>query len=216
MSNTHRPPSNAKSSTTPASPRPELSVLAVWLVSVIDGLADRIFGRAAWAEVLGVTPQAISQWLTGTGTPSPENLDELLTVLETDWTDVAAAELDRFAEIARRPLDEVVPRTKHAAQTLDHYRTVAHRDLFDRALGPLPPPLQRQVLRDGTATCHELVLHRRARKVGSTSTAVRVPGAASARPAPADEPALDPIIIQYGAEEVVRLQRKGSLFAIRW
>lgn len=107
--------------------RAELSELSIWLCSVIDGLSDRIFGRVLWAEVLGLELKTIDQWLIGTSLPSPEDLDDLLFVLESDWENIAELVLKKFSEISTLPIEQTAPGWHLTVPTLGHYRSGARR-----------------------------------------------------------------------------------------
>lgn len=117
-------------------------------------LLKEVFGakfrpRKEWAEALGVTPVAISQWVNSERTlPAPDHLEAIASALAQD--DRYPQELrDAFENALDRPIAEVVeaPRVS-MGQTLRHYLLQTRGEAALKLVHTLPPEEQLEVLVD--------------------------------------------------------------------
>src|SRR3712207_1433798 len=92
--------------------------------AVIKALLDEtnLFNRREWAEFLGVTESAISQWVGDKTIPRPDLLYMIVDVLEQS-TDIPEAPLESFKDMARRVATEVSPHGRRMLPTVWAYMT---------------------------------------------------------------------------------------------
>jgi hypothetical protein len=114
-----------------------------------------VLRRAEWAEVLGVSEAAISQWVNDVGLPRPENVRAILTTLLADRR-VSDETIEAFENLARRPGTEISPHGDRLSPNLAHYMLKPLRDGFLRTLETLPPRSQEKVLLEALERCREL------------------------------------------------------------
>src|SRR6516165_1399818 len=93
------------------------SPFAAALVRLIDD--TELMTRQQWAELLDVSPAAISQWVNDKTIPRPEVLRMIIDALEED-PDLAARVLGEFKEISRRPSAEVSPNGDRMSPSIGH------------------------------------------------------------------------------------------------
>ncbi|MFN0252812.1 MAG: helix-turn-helix domain-containing protein [Kofleriaceae bacterium] len=129
------------------------SAFAVVLRSLLDDHGT--MRRAEWAEVLGVSEAAISQWLNDSVIPKAENLRAIMSLLIADRR-VPSQALETFESVMRRPSTEVSPNGDRMKPTVSHYLIKPLREAFLRTLETLPPEAQEVVLLDAAARCREI------------------------------------------------------------
>lgn len=120
--------------------------LADWLGDVIDGL--RIHGRAGWGRALGVTEQAIGQWIAGKCLPRAENLRGMLVLLRERYPAEAAAELRQWEAMSDRPLGASRRGRKGAARSIGHYVVGPLWEDLRLAVESQPSVVQESILSD--------------------------------------------------------------------
>jgi transcriptional regulator with XRE-family HTH domain len=129
------------------------SAFALALRSLLDD--HGIMRRSEWAEVLGVSEAAISQWVNDAAIPKAENLRAIINTAINDRR-VPAAFLDSFEELLRRPSIAVTPNGDRMKPTLAHYLVKPLRDAVLRTLDTLPPEGQQVVLAEASAHCRRI------------------------------------------------------------
>jgi transcriptional regulator with XRE-family HTH domain len=130
----------------------KLSLFASRLAVLLDCAGS--FSRQDWAEILGVTPSAVSQWLQDDTIPRASTLRRIVEVAERHCEGDA---LEKFREILSMPSTKVSPRGKKMAPTVAHYMVEPIREGFLRVLAPLTPKDQESVLFEAAARCHALI-----------------------------------------------------------
>ena len=93
------------------------SPFAAALVKLLDD--TKLMTRQQWAELLDVSPAAISQWVNDKTIPRPEVLRMIIDALEEN-TDVAYQVLGEFKRISRRPSVEVSPNGERMNPSIGH------------------------------------------------------------------------------------------------
>ncbi len=115
-------------------------------------LLKKVFGsklrsRKEWAEALGVTPAAISQWINNERTlPAPNHLEAIASAVAQD--DRYPQKLrDEFDAMLDRPVAEVVEHPRVSmGQTLRHYLVQTRAEAALKLVRTLPPGEQIEVL----------------------------------------------------------------------
>jgi hypothetical protein len=111
--------------------------------------------RGEWAEVLGVSEAAISQWVNDASLPRPDNLRAIVMTLVADRR-VPAHAIERFEAFAREPAAALSPHGERLGPTVAHYMLKPVRDGFLRTLDTMPVELAEQVLVEAAARCRQL------------------------------------------------------------
>ena len=103
-------------------------------------------GRDEWAEALGVSEMAISQWLNGDVLPDADHLDALRVLIAAD--DRLSVELRKeFETVLDRPIRVAVLRPSHTlGPTLRHYLVRPRMEAAMKLVATLPPDEQVEVL----------------------------------------------------------------------
>jgi transcriptional regulator with XRE-family HTH domain len=121
--------------------------------SKLGTLLEEIFhvdvvSREDWADALGVTKAAISQWANGRTVPGPDHLDAVRLLVTQD--DRFPEDLGtRFEATLDRPIEEVLDSPRSSmGPTLRHYLVRPRREAAMRLLAALPPGEQIAVLDD--------------------------------------------------------------------
>ena len=121
---------------------------SVFATSIRDLLEQSgSFSRKDWAEILRVSPSAISQWLGDYTVPRASTLRSLVDVAKRYCS---ATALDAFDRIAREPAETVSPFGDRMAPTVAHYMVEPIREAFLRILGTLSPKHQELILREAS------------------------------------------------------------------
>jgi hypothetical protein len=174
----------------PPAPRESRISLVIWLKYVIQTLG--IHSRAEWGTVLGITPQAIGNWLSGEKLPRAESLHGLLSTLEQlRYADRASSALDAWAELATHPLRDVWPSEVRIAdaRTLGHYVVTPLWEDLRLAVESQPPDTQTSLLTHCIGEVNRQRLRSRALRLGAANPRdaeqIRrvAPSAAKANPA---------------------------------
>jgi hypothetical protein len=114
-----------------------------------------VLRRAEWAQILGVSEAAISQWVNDQVLPRPENLRAIYTTLFADRR-VADEILEAFNALAGEPASQLSPHGDRMSPTVAHYMLRPLRDGFLRTLDTLPPSAQEQLLLDAARRARDL------------------------------------------------------------
>jgi hypothetical protein len=128
------------------------SPFAAALVRLLDD--TRLMTRQQWAELLDVSPAAISQWVNDKTIPRPEVLRMIIDALEED-PDLAACVLGEFKEISRRPSAEVSPNGDRMSPSIGHYVVKPLLEGFLRNLGGLDFEAQESILYQASDMCRQ-------------------------------------------------------------
>jgi hypothetical protein len=128
------------------------SPFAAALVRLIDD--TELMTRQQWAELLDVSPAAISQWVNDKTIPRPEVLRMIIDALEED-PDLAARVLGEFKEISRRPSAEVSPNGDRMSPSIGHYVVKPLLQGFLRNLGGLDFEAQESILYQASDMCRQ-------------------------------------------------------------
>jgi predicted transcriptional regulator len=83
------------------------SQFATALTLLID--ESKLCERKQWAEILGVTEAAISQWVNDKTLPRPEFLSMILNTIKRNANRVPKGIIEEFDHIAGKPAAEVTP-----------------------------------------------------------------------------------------------------------
>src|SRR5271169_1567076 len=129
----------------------QIKPLATWLQNIID--ERHIHDRVGWASLLGVSRQAVGQWLNGRDLPGADKLDLLLTVVRQNHAKTLREDLVEWDRLASRPLQEVWPGARPTSPTLGHYLAEHLRAELIEALKPLPPDDQRDICTNALYEC---------------------------------------------------------------
>lgn len=132
----------------------KLSHFATALRALLD---SGVLRRVEWAEVLGVTASAISQWVNDSAIPQPQHLRAIIGTLLADRR-VPAEPLEAFERLVQQPATEVSPNGDRMLPTIEQYMVKPLREGFLRSLEILPPHVQEQVLFESAARCRALRL----------------------------------------------------------
>ncbi len=131
---------------------PEPSDFANALRHLLDGTG--IYSRAEWAELLGVSPPAISQWLNDVTLPRPEILRMIVDVInESDHAPEAASFVRRFKRMAMKPGHQVSPHGERLGKSANHYIIRPILETFLRRLEQLDPEIQEEILLNASLEC---------------------------------------------------------------
>jgi transcriptional regulator with XRE-family HTH domain len=123
--------------------RKRRSQLASVLAAIIDD--SNIFDRETWAKLCYVSPSAISQWLSDSTLPRPENLRLLLHIAETT-EGFPPATIALFRQIASRPSQEISPHARKIGPSLQTYLLGPMIDAMLDKLAVLPPEEQERLV----------------------------------------------------------------------
>lgn len=126
----------------------ESKPLANWLRHVIDDL--KIHDRSRWALLVGVSRQAIGNWINGADLPAAARLASILTLLRKHYTDRAGDLLGAWDELLKAPMSVVWPSARDSIKSLGHYMASDAREELTIALDLLPP-------NDQIAVCSRVV-----------------------------------------------------------
>lgn len=132
----------------------KLSRFATALRALLD---SGVLRRVEWAEVLGVTESAISQWVNDSAIPQPKHLRAIIGTILADRR-VPSEPLEAFERLAQQPATEVSPNGDRMLPTIEQYMVRPVREGFLRSLEILPPHVQEQVLFESAARCRALRL----------------------------------------------------------
>src|SRR4051794_6485564 len=107
------------------------------LSELIDG--TKIFKRREWAIILGVSPAAISQWLSGTTIPRADILRTVVDILD-GHDRLPEGLLERFWSMSKRPVSEVAPESagRFGTKNIGEYLLAPALKGFHRNFDPLP------------------------------------------------------------------------------
>ncbi len=109
-------------------------------------LSHECCSRSEWAEILGVSTAALSQWANGRTIPGPDHLDALRLLVSQDSRLPEALRLDLEA-VLDAPIAQVVDKPRSTmGPTLRHYLVRPRRDGAMRLLESLPPDVQEELL----------------------------------------------------------------------
>lgn len=134
------------------------SAFATSLRMLMDGCTR--FSKQQWAEILRVSPSAISQWLGDQTLPRAPTLRSIVDIAREHGEAEALAD---FARMAMEPAEVVSPLGRRMMPTVSHYMVEPIRDSFLRLLGTLRPAGQEEVLLEASQHCHLLRDQRRSR-----------------------------------------------------
>jgi transcriptional regulator with XRE-family HTH domain len=113
---------------------------------------SQVFTRAQWAEFLGVTEPAISQWVNDDTLPRADNLRMIIDVLQ-ESDEVNPELLQRFRTMASRPAHEVSPHGDRLGRSVAHYLLKPLLEGFLRNLNSIEPDKQERVLLGAMDLC---------------------------------------------------------------
>jgi hypothetical protein len=136
------------------------SPFAAALVRLLDD--TRLMTRQQWAELLDVSPAAISQWVNDKTIPRPEVLRMIIDALEEN-SDLSHRVLGEFKEISRRPSEEISPNGDRMSPSIGHYIVKPLLEGFLRNLGGLDFEAQESILYQAADMCH----HNQGQSIGS-------------------------------------------------
>jgi hypothetical protein len=128
------------------------SPFAAALVRLLDD--TKLLTRQQWAELLDVSPAAISQWVNDKTIPRPEVLRMIIDALEEN-PDFAALVLAEFKQISRRPSAEVSPNGERMSPSIGHYVVKPLLEGFLRNLAGLDFEAQERILYQASDMCRE-------------------------------------------------------------
>src|SRR5215471_11940692 len=126
------------------------SPFAAALVKLLDD--TKLMTRQQWAELLDVSPAAISQWVNDKTIPRPEVLRMIIDALEEDPA-LSAQVLGEFKEISRRPSRDVSPNGERMSPSIGHYVVKPLLEGFLRNLGGLGFEAQESILYHASDMC---------------------------------------------------------------
>src|ERR1700691_2664080 len=89
------------------------SAFAQALLDLFDGTG--LFARKEWAELMGVSTSAISQWLSDSTIPRPDHLYMIFDTLK--GSDVPEEPVENFRRMAEKPATSVSPHGKRMLPT---------------------------------------------------------------------------------------------------
>jgi hypothetical protein len=136
------------------------SPFAVALARLLD--ETYLLTRQQWAELLDVTPAAISQWVNDKTIPRPEVLRMLIDAIEESSAPPAQI-LTEFRAISRRPATEVSPHGERLGTSVGHYIVKPLLDGFLRNMYGLDSDAQERVLYKAAEMCRQI------RQTGATA-----------------------------------------------
>jgi hypothetical protein len=115
--------------------------------SVIKALLDdtNLFNRKEWAQFLGVSESAISQWVGNKTIPRPDLLYMMVDVLEQS-TGITKGPLEAFKAMAHKPGTDVSPHGRRMLPTVWAYMTRPAFSELSSTLAKLSPEEQAKLL----------------------------------------------------------------------
>jgi hypothetical protein len=124
---------------------------------VLQSLLDdtSVFNRDEWAEVLGVSTAALSQWVHDKTVPRPEMLRSLSEVVQRHCGDAHAA-MQAFHALLTSPAIDVSPHGHRLGPTVGHYLVAPLLDGFQRVLATISPAQQELILQRASAECRRI------------------------------------------------------------
>ncbi len=114
---------------------------------------SNLCNRKQWAEILGVTEPAISQWLNDRTLPRPEFLRGIVNTVRRNANRVPKGIIEEFAHIAGKPAAEVSPFADRIGQSVNAYLAKPLLDGFFDVLTSLLPEAQERLLPRFTELC---------------------------------------------------------------
>src|ERR1043166_8242176 len=121
----------------------ERSIFATALTGLLD--ETELFERADWADLLGVSESAISQWVTDKTIPHADHLYVIFATLK--GSDIPSEEpLNYFRQIAQLQATEVSPNGRRMLPNVWAYMTRPAFDDLSRKLVNLSPSEQEELL----------------------------------------------------------------------
>jgi hypothetical protein len=129
------------------------SPFAIALARLLDD--TQLLTRQQWAELLDVSPAAISQWVNDKTIPRPEVLRMLIDAVEESFPPPTEI-IGEFKEITRRPATEVSPNGERLGASVGHYVVKPLLEGFLRNLDGLDFEAQERVLHHGAEMCREI------------------------------------------------------------
>jgi transcriptional regulator with XRE-family HTH domain len=125
--------------------------------TALERLLDKtgLFTRDEWAQFLGISAPAISQWTNDHTIPEPDRLNMILSVLrESDG--VPKEILDEFDQLALKPSLEISPHGDRLDSTLKEYMLRPLFQGFLRMYACVPPDLKKDALHRCAEICRNL------------------------------------------------------------
>lgn len=119
------------------------SPFALAIAKLLD--ETNLFNRREWAEFLGVSPPAISQWVGDKTIPRPDTLYMILDILQQS-TDVPEGPIKSFKALAQRRATEVSPHGKRMLPSVWAYMMRPAFSELSSRLAKLSPADQERVL----------------------------------------------------------------------
>jgi len=116
---------------------------------------SKLCERKQWAEILGVTEAAISQWLNDKTLPSPEFLRMILNTIKRNANRVPKRIIEEFDHVAGKPAAEVTPFAHRVGQSVRTYIVEPLLDDFLQILKSLAPEIQERLLLQFTEACFQ-------------------------------------------------------------
>src|SRR5712691_1572792 len=129
------------------------SKFAATLALLIDD--SGLFERKEWAEILGVSTAAISQWINDHTLPMPEHLRMIVSTARRHGKAVKPEILAAFDELAQGPAAEISPFADRIGTSLNAYMTRPLLDNFLIDFGRVRPEIQEKLLLRFSETCME-------------------------------------------------------------
>jgi transcriptional regulator with XRE-family HTH domain len=128
------------------------SPFAAALVRLLDD--TKLMTRQQWADLLDVSPAAISQWVNDKTIPRPEVLRMIIDALEEN-PDLAPRVLREFKQISRLPAAEVSPNGDRMNPSIGHYVIKPLLEGFLRNLAGLDFEAQELILYHASDLCRQ-------------------------------------------------------------
>jgi transcriptional regulator with XRE-family HTH domain len=129
------------------------SQFAFTLTLLMDG--SKLCERKQWAEILGVSEAAISQWLNDKTLPSPEFVRMILSTVKRNANRVPKGIIEQFERTASKPAADVTPFGRRVGRSIDAYIVKPLLDDFRRVFESLDPESQERLLLRFTEACLE-------------------------------------------------------------
>lgn len=130
----------------------ERSLFAGALRELLDDTG--VLTREEWARTLGVTKQAISQWVNDRTIPRPDVLQGILDFF-VDARGRKKDIVDRFTQLARMDSREVSPHAERLGPTVGDYLLEPLMRGFFRNFNPLPAIYKAEVLYRASELCRD-------------------------------------------------------------
>lgn len=128
----------------------ERSLLAQLLAELLD--TTDLFSRLQWAEFLGVSEAAISQWVNDKTLPRPEVLQMIVDVIKAS-TGVPRTVVNELDRVSRLPSNEITPFGSRLGPTLQHYLLKPLVEVFQKNLEMLSAEERAEVLYESIKYC---------------------------------------------------------------